>query len=204
MGTNCAPLLADLFLYSYETEFLQNLVKNKQIKDVKSFNFIYRYIDDVLSINNPSFREWLPSIYPPELEIKETTETTCSASFLDLHLEYDNSGHLSTKIYDKRDDFSFKIINFPYMCSNIPSSPAYGVYISQLIRYARASTNYCDFLERHTYLRNRLLDQGYEELRLKRSLTKFFFRYQPLVEKYSVSSKTMVSDLFMQLFSVLI
>ena len=125
-------------------------------------------------------------------------------SFLDLHLEYDNSGHLSTKIYDKRDDFSFKIINFPYMCSNIPSSPAYGVYISQLIRYARASTNYCDFLERHTYLRNRLLDQGYEELRLTRYLTKFFFRYQPLVEKYSVSSKTMVSDLFMQLFSVLI
>jgi len=55
MGTNCAPLLADLFLYSYETEFLQNLVKNKKIKDARSFNFTYRYIDDVLSINNPSF-----------------------------------------------------------------------------------------------------------------------------------------------------
>ena len=60
---------------------------------------------------------------------------------------------LSTKIY--------KIINFPNMCSNIPASPAYGVYISQLIRYARASSNYSDFLKRHLYLRNRLLDQGY-------------------------------------------
>ena len=63
--------------------------------------------------------------------------------------------------YDKRDDFNFKIINFPNMCSNIPASPAYGVYISQLIRYARASSNYSDFLKRHLHLRNRLLDQGY-------------------------------------------
>jgi hypothetical protein len=60
-------------------------------------------------------------------------------------------------IYDKRDDFYFKIKNFPNMCSNIPASPAYGVCISQLIRYARASGNYSDFLKRHLYLRNRLL-----------------------------------------------
>jgi hypothetical protein len=57
-------------------------------------------------------------IYPPELEAKETTETASSASFLDLYLEFDDSGQLSTKIYDKRDDFNFKIINFPSMCSN--------------------------------------------------------------------------------------
>ena len=60
----------------------------------------------------------------------------------------------------KRDDFNFKIINFPSMCSNIPASPAYGVYISQLIHYVRVSSNYSDFLKRHFYLRNRLLDQG--------------------------------------------
>ena len=69
--------------------------------------------------------------------------------------------HYLFKIYDKRDDFNFKIINFPNMCSNIPASPAYGVYISQLIRYARASSNYSDFLKRHLHLRNRPLDQGY-------------------------------------------
>ena len=113
--------------------------------------------------------EFLPLIYPPELEIKETTDTASSASFLDLYLEIDDSGQLSTKIYDKRNDFNFKIINFPNMCSNIPAS-AYGVYISQLIRYARASSNYSDFLKRHLYLRNRLLDQGYKKIRLIRSL----------------------------------
>ena len=71
------------------------------------------------------------------------------------------------------------------MCSNIPVSPAYGVYISQLIRYARASSNYSDFLKRHRYLRNRLLDQGYKKIRLIRSL-----------KKYSVSAETIINDGF--------
>jgi hypothetical protein len=66
-----------------------------------------------------------------------------------------HSGQLSTTIYDKRDDFNFKIIHFPNRCSNIPASPAYGVYISELIRYARASSNYSDFLKRHLSLQSR-------------------------------------------------
>ena len=177
------------FLYSYESEFRQKLVKDKKIHEARAFNFTYRYIDDVLSINNSRFAEFLPLIYPPELQVKETTDTASSASFLDLYLEFDDSGQLSTKIYDKRDDFNFKIINFPNMCSNIPASPAYGVYISQLIRFARASSNYSDFLKRHLHLRNRLLDQGYKKIRLIRSLKKFIFRYQYLVEIYCVSAE---------------
>ena len=106
------------------------------------------------------------------------------------------SGQLSTKIHDKRDDFNFKIINFPNMCSNIPASPAYGVYISQLIRCARASSNYSDFLKRHLDLSNRLMDQGYKKIRLIRSLKKFIFRYQDLVEIYSVSAEKIINDGF--------
>jgi hypothetical protein len=196
MATNFTPLLADLFLYSYESEFLQNLVKDRKIHEARAFNFTYRYTDDVLSINNPRFAEFLPLIYPPELEIKETTDTASSASFLDLYLEFDDSGQLSSKIYDKRDDFNFNIINFQNICSNIPASPAYGVYISQLIRYAMASSNYSDFLKRHLYLRNRLLDQGFNKIRLIRSLKKFIFRYQDLIEKYSVSAETIINDGF--------
>ena len=143
------PLFQLIYFYTHTSlEFLQNLVKDKKIHEARAFNFTYRYIDDVLSINNPRFAEFLPLIYPPELEIKETTDTASSASFLDLYLEFNDSGQLSTKIYDKQDDFNFKIINFPNMCSNIPASPAYGVYISQLIRYTRSSSNYSDFLKR--------------------------------------------------------
>jgi hypothetical protein len=71
MGTNCAPLLADLFLYSYESEFLQKLVKDKKIHEARAFNFTYKYIGDVLSINNSRFAEFLPLIYPPELEVRD-------------------------------------------------------------------------------------------------------------------------------------
>jgi hypothetical protein len=70
------------------------------------------------------------------------------------------------------------------MCSNIPASPAYGVYISQLIRYARASRNYSDFLKRHLHLRNRLLDQGYEKIRLIRSLKNILSKYIPFLPHY--------------------
>jgi hypothetical protein len=61
----------------------QLLVKDKKIHEARAFNFTYRYIVDVLSINNSRFAEFLPLIYPPELEVKGTTDTTSSASFLD-------------------------------------------------------------------------------------------------------------------------
>ena len=99
-------------------------------------------------------------------------------------------------MYDKLDDFNFKIINFPNMCSNIPASPAYAAYISQLIRYARDSSNYSDFLKLHLHLRNRLLDQGYIKFRLIRTLKQFIFRYQDLVEIYSVSAEKIINDGF--------
>ena len=70
------------------------------VHEARAFNFTYRYIDDVLSINNSRFAEFLPLIYFPELEVKETTYTASSASFLDLYLEFDDSGQLSTKIYE--------------------------------------------------------------------------------------------------------
>jgi hypothetical protein len=168
--------------------FLQNLVREKKIHEARAFNFTYRYIDDVSSINNSRFSEFLPLIYPPELEVKETTDTASSASFLDWYLEIDDSGQLSISIYDKRDDFNFKNINFP--------TPTYGVYISQCIRYSRASSNYSDFLKHHLHLRNRLLDQGYDKIRLIRSLKKFILRYQDIVELYSVSAETIISDAF--------
>jgi hypothetical protein len=100
MGTNCAPLLTDLFLYSCESEFLQNRVKNKKIHEARAFNFTYRYIDDVLSINNPRFAEFLLLIYPSELEIKETTDTASSASIVDIYLEFDDSGQLSKVFFE--------------------------------------------------------------------------------------------------------
>jgi len=135
MSTNYAPLLVDLFLYYYEADFIQGLLKKNDKKLFRSFDFTFLYKDDVLSLNNFTFGDFVDRIYPIEFEIKDTTDTDRVASYLDLHLEIDSEGRLRTKLYDKRDDFNFPIVNFPFLCSNIPAAPAYGVYISQLIRY---------------------------------------------------------------------
>ena len=198
MGTNCAPLLADLFLYSYEAEFVQSLIKGGNRRLAKSFNFTYRYIDDVLSLNNPKFSDYINDIYPVELEIKETTDDKHHSSFLDLLLTFDFNGRLRVKIYDKRDDFNFDIVNFPFLCGNIPQSPSYGVYVSQLIRFARASTFYEDFLLRSRRLTSKLLGQGYKRFRLISTFKKFYGRHNTLVDKYKISVTRIISDLFLE------
>ena len=73
MGTNCGHLLADIFLYLYEAEFNESLLSTGRKQLASRFNFTYRYIDDVLSINNPEFENYISQMYPVELEIKDTT-----------------------------------------------------------------------------------------------------------------------------------
>ncbi len=130
MGTNCAPLLADLFLGTCEVNFLQGFLKNKERKLAQTFNSSFLYIDAILSLNNSRFCDYLHRIYPNEIEVKDISDTQRSASYLDPHLEIDNGGSLKRNLYDKRDDFTFPIVNFSFINTNIPASPANGVYIS--------------------------------------------------------------------------
>jgi hypothetical protein len=128
-----------------------------------SFSHTFRYIDDVLSIDNHNFHNYVHLIYPDELKIKDTTESDKSASYLDILLSIDSNGRLANSLYDKRDDFDFAIVNFPFLCNNIPLSPAYDVYVSQLSRYARSCFAYEDFSKRVGLLTNKLMLQGYNE-----------------------------------------
>jgi hypothetical protein len=124
------------------------------------------------------------------------TYTDRSASYLDIHLEIDSEGWLRTKHYDKRDDFNFPIVNFPFICSNIPAAPAYGVYIFQLVRYSRACGSYQDFLDRGLLLTRKLLKQGFLLVMLKSSLGKFYGRHHDLVDRYEISVSQMTTDMF--------
>ena len=189
MGTNCAPLLADLFLYSYENEFLDKLIKEGKRKLARKFNLSYHYI-----IKDKRFKEFISNIYPKELTISETTESTSVVSHLDLLFIRDNSNNITTKLYDKCDTFGFHIVNFPFMSSNIPSAPAYGVYASQLIRYACCCSNYSDFLLHHRALVTRLLSQGYKVNRLFNTFKKFYGRHTDLVGQYKKSVCQMFAD----------
>ena len=155
MGTNCAPLVADLFLFCYERDFMMSLSDDKQADVIDAFNTTSRYLDDILNINNVYFDNMVSQIYPSELQLNKANVSDTVATFLDLHLSISND-IVSSKIYDKRDDIDFEIVNFPFFDGDVPRSTSYGVYISQLIRLARASSYVADF-----NTRNKLLTQNF-------------------------------------------
>ena len=105
MGTNCAPLVADLFLFCYDRDFLMSLSAV-----IDAFNTTSRYLDGILNINNVYFDNMVSQIYPSELQLNKANIFDKEAAFLDLHLSISND-NISTKIYDIRDDFEFEIIN---------------------------------------------------------------------------------------------
>jgi hypothetical protein len=119
--TTCAPLLADLFLYSFEADVIQGFLKKNEKNLVRSFNFTFHYIDVVLPLTNSKLGDFVDSIYPIDLEIKDTTDTDRSASYLDLHLKIDSEERLRTKLYDNRQYFNFPFGTF-HICSNIQCS----------------------------------------------------------------------------------
>ena len=112
MGTNCDPLVADLFLFCYERDFMKYLSSDNQADVIKALNLTSQYLDDLLNIDNPYFEGMVNQIYPPELQLDKANTSDTEAPFLDLHLSISN-GFVSSKIYDKRDDFDFDIVNFP-------------------------------------------------------------------------------------------
>ena len=108
-----------------------------------------------------------------------------------MHLPISND-LVSTKIYDKRDDFDFEIVNFPFLDGDVPRSTSYGVYISQLIRFARASSYITDFNTRNTLLTQKLLKQGYRYHKLCKTFSKFYIRYYDLVSKIQIGLKSLL------------
>ena len=87
MGTNCAPLIADLFLYCFEKKFMLKLQKQKRHGLIQSFSNTSRYLDDILTIDNPFFERFIPSIYPSELQLNKSNYAPSECSFLDLNVE---------------------------------------------------------------------------------------------------------------------
>ena len=116
LGTYCAPLIADLFLYCYEKDFMSNLQKSKRFDLISKFNDTYRYLDDIFTIDNPAFAEHIPDIYPRELQLNKANTSDKETSFLDLNIKIIGN-NIHTSVYDKRDDFWFPIFK---ICVNSP------------------------------------------------------------------------------------
>ena len=162
-------------------------------KLARKFNLSYRYIDDLIPFNNKRFKEFTSDIYPKELTISETTESTSVASYVDLLCTGDENKNIATKLPDKRDVFGFHIMNYlPLYVKQY--SISYGVNTSQLIRYARCFSNHGDFLSRHRALVTRPLSQGYKVNRLSNTFKKFYGKHTDLVGQYKKNVCQMFTD----------
>ena len=115
-------------------------------------------------------KKYMSEIYPIELELKhENSDNDQQASYLDLNIQVINR-ELVTSLYDKRDDFPFKIVNFPDLSGNVPHASSYGVFIAQSLRYGKACHKYNDFIERTHTLKNQLVRQHFDEKHLIKKL----------------------------------
>ena len=170
-GINCAPHVADLFLFCYERNFMKDLSSDNQADFIKACNSSSRYLDDLLNIEG-----MINKIYPPELQLNKANTSDTKAPFLDLHLSISN-GFVSSRIYDKRDDFDFDIVNFPFLDGDVARGPSYGVYISQLIRFARVCSHVDDFNTRNKCFTAKL---------------KFYRRHYELISKFNVVLKSLL------------
>jgi len=185
MGTDCAPYLANLFLFAYEFEFLNDTLRQKDFPTLYKFNKCHRYIDDLLAVNNDGIlNDCKDRIYPPELQLSSEDKSEKEVNYLDLHLEIKNSS-IEYRLFDKRDTFGFDIVNFPDLSGNIPTSQSYGVFISQLIRYARCCQKFIDFKSRTSSLVKRLLRQHFKFDKLCKTFSRFSFKYKGLLNKYN-------------------
>ena len=185
-----APLVADIFLFCYEGDFTFG---DNQSDVIEAFNSTSRYLDDLLNIDNNFFDGMVNRIYPSELQLNKANVSDTEASFLDLHLSI-SDGFVQTKIYDKRDDFDFDIVNFPFLDGDVPRSTSYGVNISQLIRFARVSSHVDDFNTRNKVLTAKLLRQGYRYHKIRKAFSKFYRRHFDIMSKYNVGLKTLLLE----------
>ena len=177
MGTDCAPDLANLFLFAYEYKYIMDLIDKGKSDELRLFRFVHRYIDDLIILNdNGHFDTIFKNIYPKELELKLTSGSKISANYLDLQINI-NNGNIIHSLYDKRNDFDFKVISMPNMKSNVPIKPTYGVFYSQLLRLFNANNCMDNFIRDIKSLMNKLVNQNFVRSQLNHQLHEFNNNY---------------------------
>ena len=168
-----------------------SLSADKDAEIIAAFNSPSNYLDDLITTDNTYFDGMVKPFYPSELQLNKDNSSDTEAPFLDLHFTISN-GFVSTKMYDKHDDFDFDIVNFPFLDGDIPCATSYGVYISQLIRFARVSRHVADFNTRNKNLRTKLLKQGYRYHKLRKTFSKFYQRHSDMDSKFNTGLKSLL------------
>ena len=167
---------------------MMSLSADKDAEIIEAFNSTSRYLDDLFNIDNTYFDGMVKQIYTSELQLNKANSSDTEAPFLDLHLT------ISSKLYNKRDDFDFDIVNFPFLDGDIPRATSYGIYISQLIRFARVSSRVADFNTRNQILTAEFLKQGYRYHKLRKTYSTFYRRHYDLISKLNTGLKSLLQQ----------
>ena len=157
IGSDPAPLMANLFLYFYENKCVRTL-KKTDLNKARKFRYTFRFIDLTTINDNGLFEEYHNEIYPEELRLN-LEGSGDRLSFLDLDLTK-NNGQLDVKLFDKRDSFPFSIVRLPYASSNIPTNMFYSCISAEILRIGRISSNFPNFLASAKSVIDRAYKQG--------------------------------------------
>ena len=193
MGIDPAPFWANLFLYYFESKFVQSLISSGS-PAAYNFHSVGRFIDDLCALNDrDEFGNSFKTIYPQELELKVEHKGD-HATFLDLDITI-KDGIFVYKLFDKRDAFPFSIVRMPHRESNIPSNVFYGAIFSEILRIVRCTLLFQDLVPRLIDLFNRMIEQGASKHYFLKQIKKGFDRYPDTFTKFGKSYNEFISVL---------
>jgi hypothetical protein len=196
MGTDPAPYFANLYLFFYESKWIRKMMKIEFGTLRKFYNYVNRFIDDLITINNNGHMEihW-KDIYPAELQLNKENDMPIEATFLDLRLEIVDR-EVITSVYDKRDNFPFEIICYPDLSGNISCKTGYACYIGQFIRITRNSRRLEDAVDRIQDMIKKMLTKQYTVNNLKHTTKKCLNNHRWICEKYDVQADKIIQNIF--------
>ena len=214
MGTDCGPLLANLYLMALESKFINTLCSKDDLakpskkkkektkekygndrRQARKFAYCFRYIDDLYCLNNDNEMQKVRKQVYPLLELEKQNSSDRSVEFLDVEYSI-KGGRVICRPYDKRDAFGFDIVNFSTLSSNVHFRNSHGVLISQLLRFSRNCDLWEDFKARVVTLTDRLIRQKFSRRLLRSKCRIFFQRYFNIASKYGFQEEEFVRECF--------
>ena len=176
MGSDPAPAFANLFLFHYESKWINSIKKTDNVL-ARKFGQVFRYIDDLLALNDgKSFETYFKDIYPEELQLNKENDGYSTSTFLDLDIKIDG-GIFYTKLFDKRNNFGFHITRLPFRDSNIPCRMFYSSIAAECLRICRSTSTAEDAIISIRSVIERMSNQGAKLPMVKNCISKTLRRH---------------------------